>query len=403
MHLNPAFAHLHAYPFEKLRTLLKGVTPPQHLPPITMQIGEPKHPTPQLIKDALIAGFDGLAQYPPTAGPLALREAIAQWAVRRYGLHSVNAETEVLPVLGSKEALFAFVQTVIDTTRPHPTIVMPDPFYQVYEGAALFAGAAVHYIDDWSDASKQPDFSRVPASVWANTQLLFVCSPDNPTGRVLTLDTWKTIFNLADQYGFVIVSDECYSEIYFEEGKAPLGALEAAQKLGRSRERLIVFGSLSKRSNAPGLRSGYAIGDAQLIAPFTLYRTYHGSAMSGMIVSASIAAWNDEGHVRENRAIYKRKFFELTPKLAPHVPVVIPDAAFYWWPSVKHYFGGDDAVFTRELYRATNVTVLPGSYLGRELLDGSNPGRGRIRLALVATFDECAAATERIAAFTAAL
>jgi N-succinyldiaminopimelate aminotransferase len=403
MNFNPAHAQLTDFPFDKLRALLKGVVAPKHLKPVPMQIGEPKHPTPAFIKAALIEGFTFLDKYPPAHGPIELRSAIARWLERRYGLACVDEATEIIPALGTKESLFSIVHALLDTHRAAPTVVLPDPFYQVYEAAVLFAGAKTHYIADWADAAVQPDFSRIPASVWRNTQLLFVCTPDNPTGRVLTLETWKTIFELSEQYGFIVLSDECYSEIFFEEGSAPLGALEAAQRLGRTRERLVVMGSLSKRSNAPGLRSGYIAGDPKLLKPYLLYRTFNGSAMSGMVAHASIAAWNDETHVVENRAQYKRKFFELTPQLAPWIPVRVPDAAFYWWPDVSRFFDGDDTVFTRELFAATHVTVLPGTYLGRALPDGVNPGRGRVRLALVNSFEECAQAVDRIKGFVQSL
>jgi N-succinyldiaminopimelate aminotransferase len=399
MHLNPAFPHLTDFPFDKLRALLKGVDAPAHLKPIGMQIGEPRQATPQLIKDALIEGFSFLDKYPPALGPLALREAIARWLERRYGLPHVDEATEIIPALGTKESLFSLVQALTDRTKPNPLVVLPDPFYQVYEAAVLFSGARTHYISDWADAAKQPDFSNIAPQVWKDVQMLFVCSPDNPTGRVLTLETWKTIFDLSEQYGFIVLSDECYSEIYFEEGKGPIGALEAAHKLGRTRERLIVMGSLSKRSNAPGLRSGYVAGDAKRLKPFLMYRTFNGASMSGMVAHASIAAWKDEAHVVANRAVYSKIFRELTPKLASHIDVTIPDAAFYWWPDVSQFFGGDDTLFVREMYRATGVTALPGTYLGAKLPDGSNPGRGRVRFALVATYDECADAVERIRGF----
>ncbi len=403
MHLNPAYPHLTDFPFDKLRSLLKGIEPPAHLKPVGMQIGEPRHPTPQFIKEALVAGFSHLDKYPPAIGPVELRAAIARWLERRYGLPHVDEATEVIPALGTKESLFSLVQALTDRTKPNPLVVLPDPFYQVYEAAVLFAGVRTHYISDWADASKQPDFSQIPAAVWNDVQMLFVCSPDNPTGRVLTLETWKTIFNLSEQYGFTVLSDECYSEIYFDEGHGPLGALEAAHKLGRSNERIIVMGSLSKRSNCPGLRSGYVAGDAKLIKPFLMYRTFNGAAMSGMVAHASVAAWKDETHVIENRALYRKKFYELTPALQPHLGVSIPDAAFYWWPDVSHLYGGDDTQFVRELYRSTAVTALPGTYLGAKLPDGSNPGRGRVRFSLTPSFDECADAVERIKRFVEAL
>ena len=403
MHLNPAYPHLTDFPFDKLRALVKGIAPPAHLKPIGLQIGEPRHETPQFIKDALVEGFSFLDKYPPTIGPIELREAIARWLERRYGLLSVDEATEVIPALGTKESLFSLVQALTDRAKPNPLVVLPDPFYQVYEAAVLFAGARTHYISDWADATKQPDFSTISPQVWNDVQMLFVCTPDNPTGRVLSLATWKTIFDLSERYGFTIVSDECYSEIYFEEGQAPLGALEAAHTLGRSRERLLVMGSLSKRSNCPGLRSGYVAGDAKLLKPFLMYRTFNGAALSGMVAHASIAAWNDEAHVVANRALYKQKFHTLTPKLAPHVPVTIPDAAFYWWPDVSQFFGGDDTQFVRELYRTQAVTALPGTYLGAKLPDGSNPGRGRVRFSLTPNYAECAQAVERIKQFVAGL
>ncbi len=403
MNLNPAHAKLTDFPFDKLRALLQGVAPPAHLSPIKMQIGEPKHPTPQLIKDAIIEGFSTLDQYPPALGSLALRTTIARWLERRYGLPHIDEASEVLPALGTKESLFSLVHALVDSSKPNATVVLPDPFYQVYEAAVMFAGAKCHYITDWADAKSQPNFDQIAPQVWADTQILFICSPDNPTGRVLTLATWKAIFDLSEKYGFLVLSDECYSEIYFEEGKAPLGALEAAHQLGRGRERLIVMGSLSKRSNAPGLRSGYVAGDAKYIKPFLLYRTFNGAAMSGMVAHASVAAWSDEAHVIENRAQYKRKFFELTPLLAPHVRVTIPDAAFYWWPDVSEFFGGDDTIFVRELFKATGITALPGTFLGAKLPDGSNPGRGRVRFALVASYEECAEAVRRMREFVAKL
>ncbi len=403
MHLNPAFPHLTDFPFDKLRALIKGVQPPPDLLPVGMQIGEPRHPTPQFIKDALVEGFTFLDKYPPALGPVELRAAIARWLEHRYGLPHVDEATEVLPALGTKESLFSLVQALTDRTKPNPLVVLPDPFYQVYEAAVLFSGARTHYISDWADAAKQPDFFAITPHVWKDVQMLFVCSPDNPTGRVLTLDTWKTIFDLSEKYGFTVLSDECYSEIYFDEGKGPLGALEAAHKLGRSRERIIVMGSLSKRSNCPGLRSGYVAGDARLIKPFLMYRTFNGAAMSGMVAHASIAAWKDEAHVIENRALYRKKFYELTPKLAPAIGVTIPDAAFYWWPDVSQFFGGDDTEFVRELYRATAVTALPGTYLGAKLPDGSNPGRGRVRFSLTSSYSECADAVSRIKGFVQAL
>ncbi|MBS0321154.1 MAG: succinyldiaminopimelate transaminase [Proteobacteria bacterium] len=395
--MNPRLALLQPYPFERLRRLLAQHPAPAGKPPINLSIGEPRHPTPPLIVDALAAGVAGLSNYPMTAGSPALREAIAQWLVRRHGLASLSAADEVLPVLGSREALFSFAQVVIDGSAPGAMVVCPNPFYQIYEGAALLAGAGT-WLANTPMAGPGHAYRDVPADVWARTQLVYVCSPDNPTGRVLTQADWNDLFALSDRYGFVIASDECYSEIYFDEAKPPLGALAAAQAAGRSGyPRLVVFGSLSKRSNAPGLRSGYAAGDAALVKAFLLYRTYHGSAMSGMVAHASIAAWNDEAHVRANRALYRAKFAAQQPVLAAALPCAMPEAAFYLWADV----GGDDAAFAGALHAAEGVTVLPGSFLARDTPTG-NPGRGRIRIALVASPDECAEGIARIAAFARA-
>ena len=393
--LNPQLALLQPYPFERLRALFAGVTPPQALKPISLSIGEPKHRTPQFILDALAAGAKGLANYPTTAGPPELRETIAAWLVRRHGLERLDAATQVLPVLGSREALFAFAQTVIDPTRDGATVVVPNPFYQIYEGAALLARATTHCVNTLRENAYVPRWERVPDAVWARTQLLYVCSPDNPTGRVMTLDDWRRLFALSDRHGFVIAADECYSEVYFDEAHPPLGSLGAARMLGRDGyPRLVCFGSLSKRSNAPGLRSGYVAGDAALIQAFLRYRTYHGSGMSPAVAAASIAAWRDEEHVRANRAAYARKFAELAPRVAAAYDVTPPDAAFYLWVAVP----GDDAAFAQRLYAERAVSVLPGSYLGRDV-EGINPGRGFVRIALVAEFDECAEAVDRLSRF----
>jgi N-succinyldiaminopimelate aminotransferase len=393
--LNPQLALLQPYPFERLRQLFGEVTPPAALRPISLSIGEPKHPTPKLVLDALAAGGSGLANYPTTAGAPALREAIAGWLRRRHGLASLDAATQVLPVLGSREALFAFAQTVIDRSRDRATIVVPNPFYQIYEGAALLAGATPHCVNSLEENSFAPRWDDVPDAVWARTQLLYVCSPDNPTGRVASIDEWRRLFDLSDRYGFVIAADECYSEVYFDEAAPPLGALAAAQALGRtSYPRLVSFGSLSKRSNAPGLRSGYVAGDAQFVRAFLLYRTYHGSAMSPAVAAASIAAWSDESHVRANRALYREKFARLGPAVAAVLPAARPEAAFYLWARVP----GDDAGFAQRLYAEEAVTVLPGSYLARDA-NGVNPGRGYVRIALVASMEECAEAVERVTRF----
>ena len=394
--MNPRLDALQPYPFEKLRLLFSGVTPNPQKRAISLSIGEPKHPTPQLIVDALLAGSSALSNYPTTAGIPALRDAIAGWLVRRHGLPKLDPATQVLPVLGSREALFAFAQTVIDGTRADATVVVPNPFYQIYEGAALLAGARIHCVNTDPARDFAHDWQSVSPAVWSCTQLLYVCSPDNPTGRVLRLDEWRELFELADRYGFVIASDECYSEIYFDETAPPLGALAAAHRLGRHDfARLVVFGSLSKRSNAPGLRSGYVAGDAALLRAFLLYRTYHGGAMSGAVAAASIAAWNDEAHVRANRTLYNNKFTRLQPLLAPVLSCSMPEAAFYLWAQTPI----DDTVFARRLLAEENVSVLPGSFVARDA-HGQNPGRGRIRLALVANEAECAEAVERVVDFS---
>lgn len=390
--MNPDLARLQPYPFQKLSKLFAGVTPPSDLSPVSLSIGEPKHPTPALVLDALRANLDGLASYPATLGKPSLREAIAAWIGRRYRIPAPDAAVEVLPVNGSREALFAFAQTVIDRTRPDPVVVSPNPFYQIYEGAALLAGARPVFLPQLPENNFAPGFEQLDEATWSKAQLVFVCSPGNPTGRVMTPSEWEQLFALSDRHGFVIAADECYSEIYFEEGRPPLGALEAAARLGRpSFPRLVVFSSLSKRSNVPGMRSGFVAGDAQLLASFLLYRTYHGSAMSLTVQSASEAAWNDEAHVVENRRQYAAKFRAVVDILEPW-GAAMPDAAFYLW----HRVPGDDTEFTRRLLERFNVTVLPGSYLARETV-GGNPGAGFLRIALVAPLAECSEAAARIA------
>jgi N-succinyldiaminopimelate aminotransferase len=393
--VNPRLSLLQPYPFERLRELFAGHAAPTALRPINLSIGEPRHPTPQLIVEALAEGSAALSNYPMTAGSPALREAIARWVAMRHDLPALDPQTQVLPVLGSREALFAFAQTVVDASRPAPVVVTPNPFYQIYEGAALLAGAEPYCVNADAGRGFSHAWNRVPDSVWRRTQLVYLCSPDNPTGRVTDLATWQQLFELADRHDFVIAADECYSEIYFDEDRPPLGALAAAHASGRhDYARLVVFGSLSKRSNAPGMRSGFVAGDARLLQAYLRYRTYHGSAMSGTVALASIAAWSDEAHVRSNRALYAAKFATLQPRLAKVLPCDMPDAAFYLWANV----GGDDAEFARALHASHNVTVLPGSFLGREA-HGANPGRGRIRIALVAQPDECAEGIDRIIDF----
>jgi N-succinyldiaminopimelate aminotransferase len=395
--MNPLLSRLQPYPFERLRQLHASVTPNPAYPPISLGIGEPRHATPQLIKDALAASLAGLASYPGTLGEPKLRQAISDWLQRRYGVQ-VDAATQILPVNGSREALFALAQTVIDPGKPGATVICPNPFYQIYEGAALLAGADVWFVPSDPARNFAVDYSGVPDAVWAKTQLLFVCTPGNPAGAVMTLDEWKMLFELSDRHGFVIASDECYSEIYFRD-EPPLGGLQAAAALGRKDfKNLIALTSLSKRSNVPGLRSGFVAGDAAIMKQFLLYRTYHGSAVSPVVQAASLAAWNDEAHVIENRALYREKFAQVTPLLAAVMDVALPDAGFYLWAKVPESFNGSDETFSRDLLAFYNVVVLPGSYLARDA-HGANPGRGRIRMALVADTAECVDAARRIVAF----
>lgn len=395
--MNPLLSHLQPYPFERLRALFADITPSPAHAPISLGIGEPRHPTPEFIKTALANALGGLANYPATLGDLKLREAFTGWLQRRYRL-ALNPATQVLPVNGSREALFALAQTVVDP-RHKPIVISPNPFYQIYEGAALLAGAEPYYVPTDPARNFAVDWDSVPAEVWARTQLLFVCSPGNPTGAVMPLTEWQKLFALSDQHGFVIASDECYSEIYFRD-EPPLGGLEAAAALGRTDfKNLVAFTSLSKRSNVPGLRSGFVAGDAALIKAFLLYRTYHGSAMSPVVQAASMAAWQDEAHVADNRTLYREKFATVTPLLAGVLDVALPDAGFYLWAKVPdHVCGGSDTAFARDLLAQYNVTVLPGSYLAREA-NGHNPGAGRIRMALVADTTECVEAARRIVQF----
>ena len=393
--MNPRLDTLQPYPFEKLRLLLaQAGTPPAGLRPINLSIGEPKHAAPQCVKDAIIGALDGLSIYPPTKGDPLLRQAISQWIGRRYNIPCPDPETQVLPALGSREALFAFGQVVLDSTK-NGIVVCPNPFYQIYEGAALLGGATPYYVN--SDAAQNfgCDWSTVPVDIWQRTQLLFVCSPGNPAGNVMSLTEWQTLFELSDRYGFVIASDECYSEIYLDEDRPPMGGMQAAHQLGRTDFRnLISFSSLSKRSNVPGMRSGFVAGDAKLMAKFLLYRTYHGSALSPVVSAASIAAWQDEAHVIDNRQQYRAKFEAVLPILGPVLDVKRPDASFYLWAGTA----GSDADFVRDLLTHTNVTTLPGSFVGRTI-NGVNPGQNRVRIALVAPLKDCIEAAERIAAF----
>ena len=392
--MNPLLGSLQPYPFERLKQLFASVTPNPAYRFISLGIGEPRHATPRLVLDALAAATSELAMYPPTAGSPALRQACAGWVQRRYGV-SLDPATQVLPVNGSREALFAFAQTVVDSSASNATVICPNPFYQIYEGAALLAGAKPYYVASDPSRNFNINWNVVPDTVWAGTQLVYVCSPGNPTGAVMPMGDWERLFELSRRYGFVIASDECYSEIYFRD-EAPLGGLEAANKAGLTDfKNLVVFTSLSKRSNVPGMRSGFVAGDAGILKQFLLYRTYHGCAMSGMVQAASIAAWNDEAHVVANRDLYRKKFAAVTPILAEVLDVRLPDAGFYLWAGVP---GRDDEGFARDLMAQYNVTVLPGSYLARTA-EAANPGKGRIRTALVAQTEECVEAARRIVAF----
>lgn len=394
--MNPALTQLQPYPFEKLRALLGSVKPAADKRPIALSIGEPKHESPAFVAKAMTDNLDKLAVYPSTLGLPALRQAIGQWCERRFGVPAgwLDADRHILPVNGTREALFAFTQAVVDRSADG-LVVSPNPFYQIYEGAALLAGATPHYLPCLENNGFNPDFDAVPVDVWKRCQILFLCSPGNPTGALVPMDTLKKLIALADEHDFVIAADECYSELYFDEEAPPPGLLSACAALGRNDfKRCVVFHSLSKRSNLPGLRSGFVAGDAEIIKQFLLYRTYHGCAMPVQTQLASIAAWQDEAHVRENRDQYRAKYDAVLDILQPVLDVQRPDGSFYLWAKVP----GSDADFTRDLFEAEHVTVVPGSYLSREV-DGVNPGAGRVRMALVAPLAECIEAAERIRAF----
>lgn len=397
--MNHALAQLQPYPFEKLRALLAGIQPPTERKAIALSIGEPKHSSPQFVAQALAENLDKLATYPTTQGIPELREAIANWCERRFRVPTgwLDAARHVLPVNGTREALFAFTQTVVQRDVGG-LVVSPNPFYQIYEGAALLAGAEPHYLPCLESNGFNPDFDAVPAEIWQRCQILFLCSPGNPTGALVPLEQLKKLIALADQYDFVIAADECYSELYFDEDNPPAGLLTACAELGRSDfKRCVVFHSLSKRSNLPGLRSGFVAGDADILKAFLLYRTYHGCAMPVQTQLASIAAWQDEAHVRVNRDLYRAKYDAVLAILQPVMDVQRPDGSFYLWAKTP----GDDATFTRDLFAREHVTVVPGSYLSREV-NGHNPGAGRVRMALVAPLAECIEAAERIARFVRA-
>jgi len=394
--MNPRLGLLHPYPFERLRALLAGVKPRAGLRPISLGLGEPQHPTPPLVKEAVVASLDGLSRYPLTAGMPELRQAIAQWLVRRHGLPGLDADSQVIPVSGSKEALFSIANAILDPDERDALALCPNPFYQIYEGATLLGGAKPWYVNALARNALRPDWESIPESAWQKTRMVFACSPNNPNGRVMSRDEWKLLFERADRHGFVIVADECYSELYFDESSPPLGALRAAQELGRGDyANLVVLGSLSKRSSAPGLRSGYAAGNREIVERYMLYRTYEGAALSNTMQAASIAAWKDEAHVAENRRMYREKFATFFERVNPVLPLAWPDAGFYYWVRIP---GGDDLAFTRDLYERTNITVLPGSYISREA-HGENPGRGFVRMALVSTVEEAGEAADRIAGF----
>ncbi|WP_122671138.1 succinyldiaminopimelate transaminase [Pseudomonas viridiflava] len=394
--MNNAMQLLQPYPFEKLRALLGGVTPNPEKRPVALSIGEPKHRSPDFVAKTLADNLDQMAVYPTTLGIPALREAIAGWCTRRFDLPEgwMDPARNVLPVNGTREALFAFTQTVVNRSDDG-LVISPNPFYQIYEGAAFLAGAQPYYLPCLSENGFNPDFDAVTPDIWKRCQILFLCSPGNPTGALIPVDTLKKLIALADEHDFVIAADECYSELYFDEQTPPPGLLSACVELGRKDfKRCVVFHSLSKRSNLPGLRSGFVAGDADTLKAFLLYRTYHGCAMPVQTQLASIAAWNDEAHVRANRDLYREKFDAVLDILAPVLDVQRPDGGFYLWPNV----GTDDAAFCRDLFVDQHVTVVPGSYLSREV-DGVNPGAGRVRLALVAPLAECIEAAERIRDF----
>ncbi len=394
--MNPRLERLQPYPFERLRELMQGVVPNPALRPIALSVGEPRHATPTFIKEALTRHLSGLSHYPATLGSDSLRAALAHWLQTRFALPSLDPATEVLPTLGSREALFSLTQVLMDPDRAEARAVCPNPFYQIYEGATLLAGGQPWFVNADPARGFCVDYSTVPETVWQNTQVVFTCSPGNPTGRVMTLEEWRTLFELSDRYGFVIVSDECYSEIYPDESRPPLGSLQAAALLGRTGyPRLIAMGSLSKRSNVPGMRSAYAAGDRTLLKQFALYRTYHGSAMNPAVQAASEAAWQDETHVQDNRRQYREKMEAFYALVHPHLPLDRPEAGFYYWARTPIA----DTEFARGLMRDAHVSVLPGSLLARHA-HGSNPGQDRIRIALVGTLDETLEAAHRLVAFT---
>ena len=390
--MNPRLHTLQPYPFQRMRVLFGDAAPNDDFSPINLSIGEPKHPTPDFIKDALISQLDKLANYPLTKGSNELRQAIAKYLTQRYQLKQFDADSQVLPVNGTREALFAIAQCLVDSTKANASILMPNPFYQIYEGAALLAGATPLFLNTTRDNGFLPNLDSVSQTQWQQCQLIYLCSPGNPSGTVAPASLLKRLIELSDQYDFTIVSDECYAEIYPTNNAPPLGLLDVAQSLGRTDfKNCLVFHSLSKRSNVPGLRSGFVAGDAELIDTFLQYRTYHGSAMSPPSQHASTAAWQDDKHVIENRRLYTEKFNAVIDILKPVINVTLPDAGFYLWLNISQ----SDEQFAKRLYQQYNVTVLPGSYLSRES-NGINPGAGFIRVALVADLEQCVDAAKRI-------
>jgi N-succinyldiaminopimelate aminotransferase len=391
--MNPDLARLQPYPFEKIRVLLEGLIPAD-LPAISLAIGEPKHPTPEFIHQAVIQHLHGLANYPLTKGSVNLRESIANWLTGRFHLppYSVNPEQHIIPVNGTREAIFAFAQAVIDRQQHNAAVVMPNPFYQIYEGAAFLAGAEPVFLACTADNKFIPDFNEITPEIWQRCQLLYICSPGNPTGAVMSIEQLQSVLRLAEHYDFIVASDECYSELYFDENQAPAGLLQAAAQMGNTTwQRCVVFHSLSKRSNAPGMRSGFIAGDAAILSKFLHYRTYHGCAMSPPYQAASAAAWQDEVHVQANRELYRQKFKAVLDILAPVMDVQMPEAGFYLWAKTPI----NDETFTQRLFTEAAVNVVPGSYLARTI-DGINPGANRIRMALVASLEECIEAAQRI-------
>jgi N-succinyldiaminopimelate aminotransferase len=393
--MNPSINELHPYPFEKLAKLLADITPNKDLELIKLTIGEPQHPAPQFVLDTLTQNLDKVSKYPGTKGTPELRQSIANWASKRFQLSQLDPDTQVLPVTGTREALFAITQTLVDSTKPNATVISPNPFYQIYEGATILAGAKLHFLAGNPEQNYKIDYTDISDEVWQDTQILFTCSPNNPNGYVTTLEDYEFLLKKSAEFDFTIIADECYSEIYFDENTKPTGLLEACQRLDNPEyKNCLVFHSLSKRSNLPGLRSGFVAGDADILASFLLYRTYHGCAMALQTQIASISAWNDEEHVLENRNLYREKFEQVLEILTPVMKVSKPDAGFYLWPQLDM----DDEVFCQKLYQEEAVLVLPGRYLAREV-EGINPAKNHVRMALVATTQDCVEAASRIKRF----